>query len=678
LYEGTLLPEKFRGQLIHAEPGHNVIRSYPVENDGAGYKASIINILEGQNDQWFRPADVTVAPDGSLFVADWYDPGVGGHQMGDPNRGRIYRIAPPKSLYQISKINLETPEGAVEALLNPNPATRYWGYYTLSSMKEKAVPALVKIWKDGNVRQRAQAFWLLIKLSDQPDNYIKQAILDKNADIRITGVRAVRAMKKDFLKFCALLLNDASPQVRRELAIALRDLRSPEAAQLWADLATQYDGKDRWYLEALGIGASGHWGLYFDAWLRKVNNDWNTPNGRDIVWRSRSKKAIPMLAELIQASNDSVMLRYFRSFDFHTDPSRQAVLAKLVGQTKGDKVLYALKHMDASQVKMTETIKSALNRVLEDKKGKIEFVELVTTFKLTDRSNELLQLGLNVPGSEVGKDAVKTLLDWKRIELISGVLQSRDNDKVAAMIKALSPHMHRLPVIELLQNFMLDTTRDVTLRKLAVKTFGGPWESEDRLLELAKKKKIPADLQIAASGVFQTVWRASLRDEAAKYLAMPGSKDGKPLAKISDLIDKDGVADKGKVVFATTCGNCHRVADEGTDFGPDLSEIGDKLSKEAMYSAILFPDQGISFGFEAWRLKLRDGSSVFGRIVSETEDKVDVQYMANKQTVLKSDISTRTKLESSLMPSNLQSNMTEQELVDLISYLKSLSKNNAL
>jgi putative heme-binding domain-containing protein len=105
-----------------------------------------------------------------------------------------------------------------------------------------------------------------------------------------------------------------------------------------------------------------------------------------------------------------------------------------------------------------------------------------------------------------------------------------------------------------------------------------------------------------------------------------------------------------------------------------LSEIGAKLSKEGLYNAIIYPDQGISFGFEAWRIKLNDGSTAFGRIMSETEDKIDIQYFANKQTVLKQNVSSRTKLENSLMPSNLTSNITEEELTDLVEYLSTLQK----
>ncbi|MFM7019375.1 MAG: PVC-type heme-binding CxxCH protein, partial [Aquirufa sp.] len=99
VYEGNLLPSKFQNQIIHADAGPNVVRAYPTKAQGAGYSASILNLVEGVKDQWFRPADVTVAPDGSLFIADWYDPGVGGHQAGDQNKGRIYRISPKNTPY---------------------------------------------------------------------------------------------------------------------------------------------------------------------------------------------------------------------------------------------------------------------------------------------------------------------------------------------------------------------------------------------------------------------------------------------------------------------------------------------------------------------------------------------------------------------------------------------------
>ena len=109
IYEGSLLPAQFHNQIIHCDAGPNVVRSYPVQKSGAGYTAEIINILKGDKDQWFRPADVTVAPDGSLIIADWYDPGVGGHAAGDQTRGRIYRVAPPGSKYTIPKQDYSTP-----------------------------------------------------------------------------------------------------------------------------------------------------------------------------------------------------------------------------------------------------------------------------------------------------------------------------------------------------------------------------------------------------------------------------------------------------------------------------------------------------------------------------------------------------------------------------------------
>ncbi len=674
MYEGTMLPKIFQGQMLHAEPGHNVVRAYPVENDGAGYKATIVNLLEGQKDQWFRPVDVTSGPDGSIFIADWYDPGVGGHQVGDLDRGRIYRVTPPKTKYEIPSIDLSTPEGAIQCLLNPNTDIRYQGWMALKKFGATAEPELQKLWAGKNPRQRAQALWLLTLVENKSDQYINEAISDPDANIRITGLRVARRLKKDMLPIVSKVVNDPSAQVRRDAIISLRGNGSPEAAKLWTSLATQYDGKDRWYLEALGIGAALNWDLYFNAWKTTVGNDWNSTAGKDIVWRSRSKDAIPLLAELIKGSDEKEMLRYFRAFDFHADPLKQKVLAQLATQSKDAKVLYALKHMDISKFKMTPTILASLNKVLDQNKGKLEFVELVTAFKLDDRSKDLLALCIQYPDSASGKEAAKTLLKWSKIDLIKNVLRKNNTDESKALVKALSPHISNKTTQEVMEALMLDSTQDIEVRSLAVRAFRGPWEAEDRLLELAKDKKIPKDLYTAAGGVFQTAYRSSIREEGAKYLGLPGSKEGKPLSSISVLIEKNGDAAKGKEVFKNVCSTCHQVNKEGVNFGPDLSEIGDKLSKQALYTSILYPDQGISFGYEAFQIKLKDGSTAFGKIVSQTEDKIDLQYINNLQTINRADVVSKTQLETSLMSGNLQSNMTEEELVNLVEYLKSLKK----
>jgi len=94
------------------------------------------------------------------------------------------------------------------------------------------------------------------------------------------------------------LKNDPDPQVRRECIIALHHNKSADAAALWADLALQHNGKDRWYLEALGIGADAQWDDYFKAYLQKVKDPLATAGGKDIVWRARTQTAAPYLATL--------------------------------------------------------------------------------------------------------------------------------------------------------------------------------------------------------------------------------------------------------------------------------------------------------------------------------------------------------------------------------------------
>jgi hypothetical protein len=94
----------------------------------------------------------------------------------------------------------------------------------------------------------------------------------------------------------------------------------------------QYDGKDRWYLEALGVGADRQWDTFLAAWQAAAGEKWNTPAGRDIVWRSRSRKTPALLVKIITSGNLTAQDRehYFRSLDFITGPEKDAALLELL------------------------------------------------------------------------------------------------------------------------------------------------------------------------------------------------------------------------------------------------------------------------------------------------------------------------------------------------------------
>lgn len=336
VYEGTLLPEVFRNQVIHCDAGPNIVRAYVTKKDGAGYQARIENLLDGAaRDNWFRPSDVAVAPDGSLLVADWYDPGVGGHQQQDVERGRIFRVAPPGAGYRLPKFDFSTIAGCLQALESPCQDVRYLAFTALKSKPEQAHEPLEKAIKlAGNPRLKARLLWLLANFAGEAEEAVEIALKDANADVRIAGLRMARQLagKPQTIAAVKGLVNDSAPEVRRECAVALRHSSDPQAAELWAQLAIQYPVGDRWYLEALGVGADKQWDDFLAAYLSKMSDPEKTAAGRDVLWRSRARQTPALLVKIIKdpQTKESEQLRYFRALDFLSGPEKDAALKSLL------------------------------------------------------------------------------------------------------------------------------------------------------------------------------------------------------------------------------------------------------------------------------------------------------------------------------------------------------------
>ncbi|XWW46225.1 c-type cytochrome [Fibrella sp. USSR17] len=683
VYEGSLLPGTFQNQIIHCDAGPNVVRAYPLEKDGAGYKATIANLVEGTRDQWFRPSDVCVAPDGSLMIADWYDPGVGGHQAGDQNRGRIFRIAPPNSTWSVPKTDVSTVGGAITALQSPNMSIRYMGWTALHNLGTKAEKPLAKLYGSAtNPRMKARALWLLSQLPNG-QKYVEAALKDENPDLRITALRTAREQKMNVIGYVKRLVNDPSAQVRRECALALRRNTSAEAPALWAQLAAQHDGKDRWYLEALGIGADNQWDAYYAAYLTQLNNDpLANAGGRDVVWRARTAASVPLLARLAGETDVPLAnrLRYFRAFDFNPGSMEKsnALLQLIQSQNNPDVTKLALRHLDPAFVTSSGAAASALQSLLNQTYGTAEYMELVQRYNPTAENVRLRQLALLKPLDNLGNSAARQLLKQEGGALAWETINGPNADAAMNMVTALR-RVGSKESLDILKMVALDEKRAMPLRREATRALGGSQDGEDLVVTLLKSGQLTGDLKGAAYQGVSTAWRKMIRTEAAKYLdgnasgASAGSS--KKLPGVNELLAMNGDATRGLTVYKNNCSACHQVNGEGQDFGPKLSEIGSKLGKDGQYLAIIYPDAGISFGYEGYEVKFKDGSTMTGIVSSKTETDLQMKFPGGLvQNYKTADVTSIKKLDSSMMPAGLQEAMSTPELVDLVTYLSTLKK----
>ena len=681
-YEGSLLPQPFQGSIIHCDAGPNVVRAYPVKKNGAGYSAEIVDILKNEKDKWFRPADVCVAPDGSLIIADWYDPGVGGHAAGDQARGRIYRVAPKGSKFISPAHDYTTAEGAVTALQNPNLDVRYHAFTVLHEMGATAMPALEKLWRSsGDPRMRARAFWAIVKLPGvNAQQFIGEAIKDNNADIRITGLRAAGELNEDLIGTVKQLINDPDPQVRRECAIALYHNKSPEAGNLWASLASQHDGKDRWYLEALGIGADKQWDNFFAAYQEKNKDPMSSEAGRDIVWRARTEKTVSYIAALASDNSISInnRLRYFRAFDFNNGPSKSRLLLKMIEDNKNNDVAFnklVLRHLDIKTVTRTPAAKKALEDVLRSVYGTDEYVELVARYEVKTENPNLRQLAISKPDERTGRSAASLLLELGGSGLVWDVINGSDSSQQKNLLTALA-RVGSKRSIDILQTTALSDKYGMHLRKEAAGMIGKSWGGEERVLELLKTKKVPAALIPSVVASVSGAWRRSVRAEAASYLPNnEAATTAKKMFTMQELGSLAGNAEQGKTIFTSVCATCHRVENTGYDFGPALSGIGLKLPKESLLESILHPSAGIGFGYEGWELYLKDGSMLSGIIAGKTETDIDLKLPGGARKAVKTgEVKRLTQMKESMMPEGLHENLSAQDMSNLLEYLSGLRK----
>jgi len=618
--EEDALGEKYRGLMLSADAGRNVVFGYHPVLQGAGYKlgtrSNFITSLRDDNagyvwndssenakkDKWFRPSDVAIGTDGAIYVADWYDPVVGGHQMQDSlGYGRIYRIAPKTKKLSTPVYNFASDEGLIEALKSPAVNVRASAFNALVTKGAASIETVSALLNDSNPYHRARAIWVLANLGEEGRTKVQGLLEVPDVLTRATAFRALRQVEKDILPFAKRLSSDSSAFVRREVVASLRDLPFSDTKPLLLHLMQFADAGDRWYSASLAAACVGHEDeVYRD--LLKVFNVENKPAGQwdetlaSLVWSLCPPSAVGALAQ--RATSDQV------------SPGERG------------RALTALAFINTPQAAhtMVALSKSTLREVADQATYWISFRQ----------SNDWY-----------------TLIDWKKTGIDTEYQRTLSSMKVS-MGRILD---ERLPFNEKKWN----------AQSMARSAVGG-----QMLMGMVSENKLPKELFPVVQDLILQNPNLSVRVQAEHYFKKPGEKS----FNLTSIIGLPVNVDRGQTVFNASCATCHRVRNIGHDIGPELTAIGSKFDRKTLLEAIVDPSAGIVFGYEPWTITTKDGESFFGFLVGDNETTIVIKDLTGHSHVIGSgDVATRTRMKQSIMPSPVSLGLSEQDLADVSEFL---------
>ena len=326
-YENGALGEKWIGTYLSCEASRNTIFAYQPKPVGATYsmdRSDFISTRKTSGEQseeerdervHFRPSDLSVGPDGAIYIADWYDPGSGGHNTRDESSsGAIYRIAPKGFESRIPTLDLKSTSGQVDALLSPNPNVRFLGFEALKKKGQKAYSSVVALLSDSNPYVATRAIWLLPYLGKKGINKTKDLLKSGRAEFRLVAYRSLRRSNQELLSHAIELAKDPDAGVRRDVALSMRNFSTQKAGPVLAQVSMRYDGKDKNYVEAIGLGSAGKessmWKYLKDALDFSNPLKWDDAFAK-ITWRLGTKEAINDLCLRIKSESLSTEQRLF-------------------------------------------------------------------------------------------------------------------------------------------------------------------------------------------------------------------------------------------------------------------------------------------------------------------------------------------------------------------------------
>lgn len=671
IYQSDAFPDEHQGRIFMANIHEHAVLSDVLERKGSGFTAHHgDDFMMANNAQWVG-FSMEVGPEGALYVLDWHDADICGQDVLNAETGRIFRITAENAkaeawegrygdltkMTDAQLVDLQTSKSDWHArrarVILQNRASK-------DQLDEHTHTQLRQLFmQSSNSDHRLRAMWGLHVTEGFTGEQLIDALNDKDEYVRAWAIQLLCEDKspsvKALDKFRSMANDDPSPVVRLYLASAMQRMKL----------------EDRWEIaEALmqhGEDSEDH-NLPKMIWYATEPLVEQKP---ELALEIASKSKIPMLSKFI--ARRAVDADAIDQLIVKIGASKQTQASLLEGMREGLEG-----RTDLSTPAKWKSVYAEL-QTSSDQEVKHLALEIAQQFGDTEAAQQYLAtLKNNNAPIEQRRKALNSLAGQQREELIKE-LPSLLNDKNlrTETIRAIAEYDHE-PLGKLLLNQYDDYEKADQLE--VVQTLASRPAYGWMLTQALKQQNIPkADVpayvarqlrRVVGSG-FVEVWgpiddlNTNQNEAYARYQAL-----------LTDQALLNANLANGCVLFQRTCGPCHKMHGEGGNIGPDITG-SNRTNLDYLLSNVLNPSGEIQDDYKMVVITTRDGRTYTGNVAAENERQLTLRVVGQEGVQInKSEIQSRETTESSMMPPGLFETLTEEEVIDLVAYLKSNEQVN--
>ncbi|MEQ1826789.1 MAG: PVC-type heme-binding CxxCH protein [Pirellula sp.] len=648
VYQDDALPN-LRGQLLACEPAQNMVHRAIIQRDGTRLTlhrdpSELKSEFLTSSDSWFHAIAMSHAPDGSIYIVDFYREIIEDYSaiprylqqqyglMAGSDLGRLWRLthrdarlAPAADMSHLSADQLASEIGS----------SHYWRRTTarrlLVERQQRSVASIIAraVNESSDPTTVINALHALDGLGVLGFKEVMSALQHSDTGVRRQALRFSERWLNEsaILEKVLSMVSDGEAMVRLQVALTLGESPDQASVAALAKLSREH-GNEMWMPIAVLSSVPSRGGDLLSALLESPKELLNAgqvieplctaiANRRDVTELSQS---IERIAELEDRKIQAMCLRGIRTS--FKSPTSVAL-------------------SDHAKKAIQSLSKSVDDAVRTQAIPLVSLLSLETAAERQSRVDTAMQQ----------LSDIRLSVD-ERISAVTALSEEKDEAVTTGLLNALASSTPRV--------------RDSILNSI-----------------FSRRERIPLLLNAIESNIFPASWLTSvqrgtlvgdkdpaLRQRATLLLETSDGANSELFSLYSSALEGPRDATRGQQVFREKCGNCHQAHGIGYAVGPDLSAEFQR-AEETILKDVLTPSDTISAGFVTYTLLTTSGQVINGLLGSETPTSLTIRQAEGKQeTVLRKEIEELRAMRVSMMPEDLHKTVSPKDLADILAWMR--------